>query len=54
MPSLNVPELIRLLEQLEINLGILWDDIKNYEHLEQIDRMITKLVLIIQSLKNLP
>ena len=51
MPKLNIAVLIQQLEALGDQLGALWDDTRNYDHLKRLDTMIVKVVLLIQGLK---
>jgi len=53
MPSLNIQALITLLEEIDMNLGLIWSDCQNYDLLPPLEEQRRKLMNIIQTLENL-
>jgi len=52
MPRLNISLLIEHLEEIDINLGMIWGLVQNYEILEAIEQQRRKLNQIIDTLRN--
>jgi len=52
MPRLNIQALITHLEEIDMNLGILWGECQNYDLLDGIERERRHIRKIIETLQN--
>lgn len=53
MPRLNLQELINHLEEIDMNLGLIWGECKNWDLLDSIERERRHLRKIIETIQNL-
>ena len=53
MPRLNIQALITHLEEIDMNLGIIWEDCKNYDLLDALERERIHIQKILKTLRNL-
>lgn len=53
MPRLNLQELINHLEEVDMNLGLIWGECKNYDLLEAIEKERKHIRKIIETVWNL-
>jgi hypothetical protein len=51
MPSVNLEVLMRILIKVEGDLGELWGDCQNFEHLERISKLRQRLMRVVGTIK---